>query len=471
MGIASAEQPSAARLGLWDTTSMIVGIIVGVGIYVTPARVFAAAGGPWQGLGVWVLGGLFSLLGAFCFAELASTYPRSGGEYVYLTRAFGPAMGFLFGWAQLAVIRPAGSIAVVAFGFAAYGARLVGRDPDDPSLSVLLALSPLVVLTLVNLLGVVFGKIAQNGLTILKIVGIAGILLVGFLWAKAPEQQTGAVNGIKMTGLARAMVYVLWTYAGWQEAGYVASEVHDRRRNLPLALILGTGTVTVLYVLINLAYLTGLGYERAAHAETVAADVLAPALGEWAALGMSLLVVISTLGALNGMIFTSSRIFAEFGADHALFAALGRWSRRWGTPVVSLLLQGALSAGFVLLAGLMPSGKNGFDRLVEGTAPVFWLFFLLTGTALLVLRWREPHVLRPFRVPFYPFTPLIFCAGCGAMLLGSIAAAPLETLIGIGLLAVGLPLYLLSNHLGRPPRSGGQPEDAEAIVKVGPHVG
>jgi APA family basic amino acid/polyamine antiporter len=463
--VSAGPQPAAARLGLWDTASMIVGIIVGVGIYITPAKVFAAAGGPWQGLGVWLLGGLFSLLGAFCFAELASTYPRSGGEYVYLTRAFGPLMGFLFGWAQLAVIRPAGSIAVVAFGFAAYGASLLGRDPKDPLLAVVLAVIPLVVLTFVNLIGVIFGKSAQNGLTILKIVGIAGILAAGFLWAHVPGAGTGVGKGIEAGGLVVAMVYVLWTYAGWQEAGYVASEVRDRRRTLPLALILGTGAVTLLYLLINLAYLTGLGFEGAAHSEAVAADVLAPALGGWGQLGMSLVVVISTLGALNGMIFTSSRIFAEFGTDHALFAPLGRWSRRWGTPVISLLIQGALSAGFVLLAGLGPAGKSGFDRLVEGTAPVFWLFFLLTGIALLVLRWREPRIARPFRVPFFPFTPLVFCAGCAAMLVGSVHDAPVETLIGIGLLAAGLPLYLLSNRLGgRPPRSGGLPADAEAIL-------
>jgi amino acid transporter len=444
--------PAAARLGLWDTTSIIVGIIVGVGIYVTPSRIFAYASGPWQALGLWVLGGLLSLVGAFCYAELAAAYPRSGGEYVYLTKAYGRWMGFVFGWAQLVVIRPAGSIAVVAFGFAEYGARLGGLDFRVPAVAVSLAAAPLVVLTFVNLLGVYFGKRTQNALTALKVLGIVGILAAGFCWARAPVAEPAAARPATAAGLALGMMYVLWSYAGWQEAAYVAAEVRDRRRNLPLALILGTAAVTVLYLLVNLAYLAGLGFEGVVNSSAVAADVLGLALGEWGAAAMSLLVVISTLGALNGMLFTSSRIFAEMGADHPLLAPLGQWNRHWGVPACSLLVQGALSVGMVLLAGLGPSGKSGFDALVQGTAAMFWLFFLLTGVAVLVLRYRDPSAQRPFRVPLYPWTPLAFCAGCAAMLYGSVLAAPAESLVGAGILAVGLPLYLLSQRLrGRRP--------------------
>jgi amino acid transporter len=457
METAHREQPSAARLGLWDTTSIIVGIIIGVGIYVTPARIFSNTAGPWQALGLWLLGGLLSLVGALCYAELASTYPRSGGEYVYLTRAYGPWMGFLFAWAQLVVIRPAGSIGVVAFGFADYWARLFGAIPG-PLAATSIAAAAIIALTTVNMLGVHLGTRAQNGLTLLKVLGIAGILVAGLLWAGDPHlQERSPAGSWTVAGLAVGLMYVLWSYAGWQEAAYVTAEVRDRRRSVPLALILGTGVVTGLYLLINLAYLAGLGFEAASRSTAVAADVLALALGEWGAWAMSLLVVISALGALNGMIFTSSRIFAELGADHALFAPLGRWSRRWGTPVRSLLVQGGLTVGIILVAGLSPTGKSGFDTLVQGTAAVFWLFFLLTGVAVLVLRWKDPHQERPFRVPLYPFTPLLFCACCAAMLCGSVIAAPWETLAGVAVLAVGALLYLLSRHLRSKPR-------AEALV-------
>jgi APA family basic amino acid/polyamine antiporter len=443
------NSPPLARLGLWDTTSIIIGIIVGVGIYVTPARIFSNTAGPWQALGLWLVGGLLSLIGAFCFAELASTYPRSGGEYVYLSRAYGRGMGFLFGWAQLAVIRPAGSIAVVAFGFAEYWVKLFGTAGDNQALAAW-ALVPIVVFTGINLLGVYFGKRAQNGLTVLKVLGITGILVAGLLFARRGPAGEPAPATAPAGGLALALVYILWTYAGWQEAAYVAAEVRDRRRNLPLALILGTGAVTVLYLLVNLAYVVGLGFEKAAHSPQVAADVLGLALGEWGAWTMSLLVVISTLGALNGMIFTSSRIFAEMGADHSLFRPLALWNKVRGTPVVSLLVQGALCFIIILVAGLVPAGKKGFDTLVQSTAGVFWLFFLLTGVGLVVLRYREPHVPRPFSVPFYPVTPVLFCLGCAGMLVGSILAAPVESLIGAGVLSVGLPLYLLSKWLGGP---------------------
>jgi amino acid transporter len=441
------DQPViAARLGLWDTTSIIVGIIVGVGIYETPGRVFASTSNSGQALGLWFAGGLFALLGALCFAELASTYPRSGGEYVYLTRAYGSWMGFLFAWAQLAVIRTGGSIAVVAYVFADYWNRLFGLDAQESVFAAWVAVVPIVVLTFINMLGVRFGKRTQNFLTGLKILGVIGILTAGFVFARSTGGERRAAHPAEGSGIPLAMMFILWTYAGWHEGAYVAAEVRDRRRNLPLALLLGTGLVTLVYLLINLAYVAGLGFE-AAKTKTVAADLLDWTLGEKGAWAMSCLVVISALGALNGMIFTSSRIFAEFGSDHRLFVALGQWDRRWATPVCALLLQGTFSVIMVIVVGIWWSGQSGFDTLFRCTAAVFWLFFLLTAGAVLLLRHQEPDRERPFKVPLYPLTPLLFCAGCAAMLVGSLIEAPLETLVGAAVLAVGAPLYLLSRRL------------------------
>ncbi|MCI0464012.1 MAG: amino acid permease [Gemmataceae bacterium] len=514
---AQEPRPLQVRLGLWDTASILIGIIIGVGIFTAPATVFSYSSGPWAALAIWGLGGLISLVGAFCFAELASTYPRSGGEYVYLTRAYGAPAGFLFAWAQLAIIRTGGSIAMVAYIFAQYAAELwdVGTGGK-----VLLATLAIALLSLVNVVGVRLGKGTQNFLTIAKVAGLGVILLAGFFWARtsAPlvvvgegelvasesnyvilrdpngnlvEQMVAPGARVTMNGsetrdngskwrvenlkpgvtvkalvdpaapeagsvrvkasdktwlgaLALALIFVLWTYSGWHEGAYVAAEVENRRRNLPRALLLGTGIVTALYLLVNAAYAVGLGHEAAGDTQRVAADVLG--LTPWGEgrQAMALLVVVSALGAINGMIFTSSRIYAELGADHRLFAPLAHWSRRWGTPVRSLVAQAAISIAMVAVVGLWFHGQNGFEVLLKCTSPVFCLFFLLTGVSLIVLRSKDRHLERPFVTPAYPLLPLVFCAFWGFMLVGSVLYAPREAAVGLGVLLLGVPLYVLS---------------------------
>ncbi|HYV34413.1 MAG TPA: APC family permease, partial [Gemmataceae bacterium] len=267
--------------------------------------------------------------------------------------------------------------------------------------------------------------------------------------------------------LSLALIFVLWTYAGWHEASYIAAEVRNPRRNLPLALWGGTAAVIALYLLVNVAYLTGLGYEAAADAQLVAADVLK--LGPWTfgEKAICLLIMISSLGAVNGIIFTSSRIFSAFGSDHTLFAPLGQCNRRFGTPAVSLLVQGGISVFTILMVACFFESQDSFDEVVKGTAPVFWLFFLLTGVALFALRRKDRNIERPFTVPLYPLTPLVYCAFCAMMLYGSVAAAFEEKLSGwfvvVTLLVVlaGVPLYLLSRHQSRIPVMVQQTEDHE----------
>jgi amino acid transporter len=440
--------PVRPQLSLFDAACIIVGIIIGVGIFETPGMIFAAAPGPWEAMAAWALGGLFALTGALCFAELASTYPRSGGEYVYLTRAFGSASGFLFAWAQLTVIRT-GSVAGLAYVFAEYADKLWQLGPFAPAL---LATGAIVILSVINILGVTLGKLTQNILTVAKVLGLLGVVAAGLFWGK------DAIGGIEPSPgepgwLAVAMIFVLWTYSGWHEAAYIAMEVRNRRRNVPLALCLGTAAVTLIYLLVNAGILLGLGFQKARSSAALAAEVLDLIPGGLGARGMSVLVMISALGAINGMIFTSSRIYAEMGADHRLFAFLSRWNPRWGTPVRSLVVQGVISVVMALAVG--PWGRNGFDAMVLCTAAVFWLFFLLTAAALVVLRFKDRELERPFRVPGYPIVPLIFAAGCAYMLYGSVTYAPRLSLIGLSLLAVGVPVYLYSLWSG--PR---QPERA-----------
>jgi amino acid transporter len=470
----TADKPVAAHpLGLWDAVSIIIGIVVGSGIYETPPLVLQNVSGPAVALALWAVCGLLSLVGALCYAELASTYPRAGGDYVYLGRAFGPWLGFLFGWAQLAVILT-GSIGMLAFVFADYAVRLLwGRAPER---AWPLAAGAVAALSLLNLLGVVVGKGAQNLLTVAKVLGLGGILVAGFCWPAPPTAEAAAAQP-GLDALKFAMVLVFLTYGGWNDAAYVAAEVRDGGRNIPRALIRGVVGVTLIYVLVNAAYLRGLGFAGARQSHAVAADVLARPLGEWGVKAMCLLVMVSALGSVNGLIFSGSRVYSTMGADHPLFSWLGRWHRGRGVPVGALLAQALITLAMIAvvgtpwgqnainatlgrigLAAVEWQGRGGFETLLRCTAPVFWAFFLLTGVSLFVLRWRDRGLRRPFSVPLFPLLPLIFCATCAYMLWGAVGYSGKLGLVGAALLAAGLPLYAVSRAMAGPRKDFHSPE-------------
>lgn len=456
---AGEERP---RLRLWDGVSVIVGIVVGVSLFRAPGPIFASVDAPWQGMAVWALGGALSLVGALCYAELASTYPRSGGDYVYLSRAFGPAVGFLFGWAQLVAILT-GSIGAMAYVFADYALVLW------PAASgALLASAAVAALTLPNLYGVEAGRRVQNALTWSKLAGLAGIVLAA---AVAPAPDAARPVGENLGGFGFAMILVLYAYGGWNDAAFVAAEVRDPARNVPRVLILGTGSIVVIYLLVNAAYLGALGFAGLRASRAPAADVLGAVLGRVGERGMSALVMASALGAIQGLLFTGSRIYASVGRDHAVFGALARWHPRFGTPVRALLVQTAVALAWIAGVGTGAGRRaidaalavlalpalpwerfgGGFDTLVAGTAPVFWLFFLATGASLLVLRRRDPRVRRPFRVPLFPWTPLLFCASCLYMLYASLVHAGGLAAVGLVPLLLGIPLLLVSRRFGARP--------------------
>jgi amino acid transporter len=453
-----------AHLGLWDAVSIIVGIVVGTAIFKTPQFVFSNVHGPWQGIGCWVLGGVLALIGSLCYAELATTYPRMGGDYVYLTRAYGRSVGFFFGWAQLAVILT-GSIGAMAYAFSDYALAL--WEKLDPSWSVWLAVGPVVALTALNLLGVVFGKSVQNLLSAVKVLGLGGIVVAGLVWGG--DASLSVEKPMAGAGFGLAMVFVLYAYGGWNDAAFVAAEVRHQHRNIPRALILGTGGITLIYVLVNLAYLWGLGFEGVRAASAPAADVAQLALGPWGSKLISLLVMLSALGAINGLIFTGSRIYVSLGADHRAFAWLGRWNARRAAPVRSLLAQTAIALLLIVTVGTTAGQKavdsalefcglsplpwadyfGGFNTLVAATAPVFWAFFLLTGFSLFILRAKDHDIERPFSAPFYPIEPILFCGMCYYMLFSAIDYAKGLSLVGLVPLAIGLPLYWISQCSGR----------------------
>ena len=432
------RRPEAAprrQLTLLDSTAIIVGIIIGSSIYEMSPAIAGCMQNATMLLGVWVLGGVLSVLGSLCYAELATAYPVEGGDYVYLTRAMGRTVGFLFAWAQFWVVRP-GSIGFAAYVFADYANRLYHLG-DGNLVLIAYASGSIVVLTAINILGVREGKWTQNVLTAVKVLGLVAVIVAGMCFT-APAAPAATDAAPVESNFYLAMIYVLFAYGGWNEMAYVGAEVRDPQKNILRALLLGAAAVTAIYVLVTLAFIHALGLAGTQHAKTVAADVLQLALGPVGGRTVSLLICISALGAINGMIFTGARIYYAMGTEHRLYAWLGRWSPRWQTPLRSLLIQAAVTLALVVCFGL---GKSGFQSMVTFTTPVFWIFFLLVGVSLFVLRYREPQTPRPYRVHGYPLVPLLFCLSSLLMVYASISYAyenrTYEALWSVGILAVG----------------------------------
>jgi APA family basic amino acid/polyamine antiporter len=450
------ETSVAPRLGFWDAFNIIVGIVVGTAIFKSPTMVFQNVAGPWEAALVWLFGGILSLIGAFCYAELATTYPRLGGDYEYLSRAYGPWVGFLFGWAQLTVVLTA-SIGAMAYVFADYGAQL-WNFPQR--ITVWMAAAAILAPSLANMIGVDVGKLAQNILSVTKIAGLAAVAAAGFLFGG--ENSLRVTNPVMGPGWGLAMVFVLYAYGGWNDTAFVAAEVRDGGRNIPRALIVGITGVTVIYLTINAAYLWVLGFDGARATGTPAAAVLRQALGSWGGKAVSVLVMISALGAINGMILTGSRVYVSLGADHRVLGWLRDWNSQRSAPVRALAAQAGIAILLVFAVGsvwghaaidgvLTTMGLRairweeffgGFETLVAGSAPVFWAFFLLTGISLFVLRSKDKICERPFSVPLFPVTPIIFCATCAYMLYSSLAYARALALLGVAPVMLGGLLYV-----------------------------
>ena len=314
-------------LGLFSVISIIVGIVIGASVFKVPGLILANTSDAWTGLFLWAFGGFLALVGAFCYAELATTYPRSGGDYVYLTRAFGPWCGFLFGWAQLIVILPA-SIGAMAYVFGDF-ATVIYKLDDFTGLGLSSEFSyaflAVAVLSVLNVIGVTVGKLAQNVLFVAKILGLLAIMVAGFCWPQSSPADWPIPNGTTFQWGGLAIILVLYAYGGWNDAAFVAAEVRNPRRNIPLALLISVASITLIYVLVNAAYITGLGFSAVQQsvrqgAQLVPAQLLDNVFGANGAMAMSVIVMISALGAANGLIFAGARVYATLGNDHPLFS-------------------------------------------------------------------------------------------------------------------------------------------------------
>jgi basic amino acid/polyamine antiporter, APA family len=419
-------------LSTTDAVLIVIGIVVGAGIFRTPSLVAASAGNESIFLLIWLAGGLASFIGAMCYAELASAFPDAGGDYHFLTRAFGRAPGFLFAWARMTVIQ-SGSIAMLAFLIGDYLSEVRSLGEYSTSLYAALVIG---LLTGANLMGIRQGSGLQRLFTSTIILGLLFVVVAGLLADAGPAAAPGAAYA-GHPAFGSAMIFVLLTYGGWNEAAYLSAEVRDPGRNMVRVMFYSIGAITALYLVINLALVRGLGLEAMSGSEVVAADLMRRAMGENGARFISLLIAVTALSTMNGSIITGARTNYALGRDLPVFAFLGRWQGERGTPVNALLLQGAISLLLVLLG---TGTRSGFVLMVEYTAPVFWLFFLLAGVSLFVLRRKDPLRQRPFPVPFYPLTPLLFCGICLYMLIASVLYTGMGSLLGLAVLAAGLPI-------------------------------
>jgi amino acid transporter len=424
-----------------DGVLLVVGIVLGAGIFRAPQLVAGGSSSGTMFLSLWVVGGVISLLGALCYAELAAAYPNAGGEYHFLGRAFGRRAGFLCAWSRMTVIQT-GSIAILSFLVGDYVADLTGGGTPNPGLSAAVAAGVVVGLTLLNVAGLRQSGGVQWALTTLEVLGLVAVIVAGLLIA-APAPAAPVTTESSGSGLALAMVFVLLTFGGWSEASYISAELRDRRRGAVRTFGWGLGIVTVLYLLANAAYLRGLGLQGVAGSQAVAADLMRGSVGEWGAALVSFAVMIAALSSANVTMITGARSNYALGRDLPRFGFLGDWHERQHTPRAAFLLQGGIA---LVLVGFGAFARSGFEAMVAYTAPVFWLILCATGASVLVLRRREPSVERPFRLPLYPLVPLLFCGIAAYMIYSSVAYAGRGALLGVAVLLAGLPVLALAGR-------------------------
>ncbi len=422
------SQPKLARrLGLFDATMLVMGGIIGSGIFMNPSVVAQQVHTPALILLAWLVGGAIGLTGAFIWAELAATMPEVGGQYAYLRDAYHPLFGFLYGWVLLLVIET-GGMAAVSITFARYFLELTAFHLSD----ALVAVSALVVLTLINCLGVRFGGRTQSVLMVLKIFAIVALIAFGLF---APPIQAIAAPPVRdsVTDFGGALVPVLFAYGGWQTANFIAGEMREPRRDLPRALLLGVAGVVALYTLVNVVCVRVLGAHGLAATSTPATAMVRSVLGPRGATFIATAIAISTLGFLSQSILTAPRVYFAMAEDGLFFSAVGRVSARSRVPVVAIVLQTVCTIAIAL------SGR--YEQILNYVVSMDFIFFGLTASTLFVFR-RRAEVSR-MKTPGHPWTTIAFVAICWLVVANTIYRYPGNTLIGMSILLAGVPAYFL----------------------------
>lgn len=424
-----------------SAVALIVGIVIGAGIFKTPSLVAGISGDAGWALVLWIAGALISIVGALCYAELCTAYPNAGGDYHFLHRAFGRNISFIYGWSRATIINT-GSIALLAFVFGDYMSTLIHLGTYS---SAIWALLIVVLLTAVNLAGIHASSAMQTWLTLIEIVGLLAVVVAGF-WVDAPASGTiqWFAQAPAPTQWGLCLVFVLLTFGGWNEAAYISAELKGGPRTMVWVILASMVTLTVIYLLVNTALLLGLGLSGLSQSKTAAGELLGLAFGPWAQKALGLFVAIAALTSINATMFVGARTNFAVGSDWKALRKLGQWQLDIGSPKQALLLQALISIGLIALG---TQEADGFSAMVEFTAPVFWGFLFLVGLALLRLRQTDPDTTRPFKVPLYPLLPLIFCAVCAWLTYSSVTYAISQKAIHVSMLLIAsgvLALLILS---------------------------
>jgi basic amino acid/polyamine antiporter, APA family len=435
---------------VFDAVMITVGIVIGAGIFQTPALVADIAGSPAKMLTAWAVGGALSFIGALTYAELATAYPSPGGDYTFLTRAYGKHVSFMFAWARSMVIIT-GSIALLGFILGDYLSRLFSLG--DYSSAIYAALATLL-LTAINLAGLRGSSRMQNVLGLLEIGGVLLVAGAAMLLDAPPtlgHSHEAAETGAGTFGLA--MVFVLLTYGGWNEAAYVSAEVHGGPRAILRTLLVSITIITFVYVVFVAGVLHGLGFDALKASPAVGVDVMERALGTWAGQLIGVFVAISSLTSMNSTMIVGARTNYALARDWPPLGFMGQWQGERNTPAVGFIVQAAIALALIVFGALE---KDGFATMVEFTAPVFWFFFMLSGIALFVLRRTEPAIARPFRAPLYPLLPAIFVLTCAYLFYSSVMHAQSQNagFVALGVMATGavVLLFVARGRLGKPVR-------------------
>jgi APA family basic amino acid/polyamine antiporter len=434
------------RLTAFSAIAIIVGIVIGAGIFKTPSMVAGVTGDAGWLLVAWLLGGLISLAGALCYAELATTYPHAGGDYHFLARAFGKDISFLYAWAKATVINT-GSIALLAFVFGDYMTKAINLGPYS---SAIWAVGVVVVLTVINLIGISATSWVQTLLTLVEVTGLIMVAIAGFYVsgdAPASPALFSTTPSLGMFGLA--MVFVLLTYGGWNEAAYISAEVRGGRRAIVPIILISILILTLIYLLVNIALLAGLGLEGLSKSSAVAADLMGKAFGPWGERTLGIFVAVAALTSINATMIVGARTNYALGRDWPALRFMGHWEGGRGSPIRGYMVQSAISLALVVF-GIWQT--DGFGVMVEFTAPVFWFFLFLVGVSVFVMRVRDPNAERPFKVPLYPFTPILFVLTCAYLTYSSVTYAASKGAVHISLIvmAVGLVALLFTRRVKGP---------------------
>lgn len=437
------ENRPAAQLSVFSAIAIIVGIVIGAGIFKTPSMVAGVTGDAGWMLVAWVIGGVISLAGALCYAELATTYPHAGGDYHFLALAFGKPVSFLYAWAKATVINT-GSIALLAFVFGDYMSKVISLGGHS---SAIWAVGIVVALTLINLIGLNAAAWVQTCLTLIEVSGLICVAVAGFVLAgDAPTSPTlfSSTPSLGMFGLA--MVFVLLTYGGWNEAAYISAEVRGGKRAIVPVIVISIIVLTLVYVLVNIAILAGMGLAGLAASKAVAADLMGKAFGPIGEKALGIFVAVSALTSINATMIVGARTNYALGRDWPALRFMGHWKAGRNSPVAAYWVQSMIS---LALVGVGVWQSDGFEVMVEFTAPVFWAFLFLVGVSLFVMRVKDPHTERPFKVPLFPFTPILFCLTCGYLTYSSITYAASKDAVHISLIvmALGVVAMLLTKFL------------------------